>query len=118
LQVLRVTWHVTHDILACELADAGGGVGVVEVLDEGVQLSGHFFGLVVQLIELRRFYIPLIFGDVELAADFPRRGLGLAQVMDELALRSTPEAFRALTTGKKYSWGAILDMMLTAARWI
>lgn len=47
------TSHVSRDILAWEFADAGGVVGVVKVLDEAVELPGHFFGLVVQLFELR-----------------------------------------------------------------
>ena len=130
LHVSRGTLQVSRDVLAWELADAGGVVAVVEVLNEAVELPGPFSGLIVQLVELGLGEVVLILGDVELAADFAGGGFGLAQVVDELAPGSAFEAFGAPTggsapsearkcsPGRKYSWSEMFDMMLTAARWI
>lgn len=63
------------------------------MLDEAVQLAGDLLRLVVQLAEPGLREIFLILGDVELAADFPGRGFGLAEVVDKLAPRSAFEAF-------------------------
>ena len=109
---------MSRDILARKLADPRSVVGAVEVLDETVQLARYFLGLIVRLVKFGICEIALISGDVQLAADFAGGGFGLAQVLNKLAPRSAFRALRALTAGKKCSWGAMLDMTLTAARWI
>jgi len=66
---------------------------VLQVLDQTIELACDLFCVVAQFFERVLIDVALIFGDVELAADFAGGGFGLAEVVDELALRSTLEAF-------------------------
>nr|WP_279318399.1 hypothetical protein [Salinibacter altiplanensis] len=86
------------------------------MLNQTIELACDLFCVVAQFFKRVLINIALIFGDVELAANFAGGCFGLAEVVDKLALSPAFESLGALTAGKKCSWGAMFDMTLTAAR--
>jgi hypothetical protein len=87
-----------------------------QVPNQVVELTRHFVCEIRCAIELVRRQILLISGHKKLATDLSCGGLRSPEKVNEPGLRSTLKPFRALTGGKKYSWGAIFDMTLIAAR--
>jgi len=116
LQVARETWQVVRvvsfggsHVFFVDITDLRRRA--LQVLDQMIKLACDLFCVVAQFFERVLIYVAQIFGDAELAADFASGGFGLAEVVNELALRSALEAFRYIGHN---AHGGALDLVAEA----